>query len=85
MDGKILILTTVIGAGALFFTVERKKHKPKQESSITKEAENLLDSLKQENTALASQVRHECDSLKEVKQKIKWRIKVIEVAPKDSL
>ena len=85
MEGKVLIFTTVIGATALLFSAERKKHKHKVENTVTKEAEKLLDSLKQENANLASAVRQECDSLKEVKQKVKWRLKVVEVAKKDSL
>lgn len=85
MEGKVLIFTTVIGATVLLFSAERKKHKHKIENTVTQEAEKLLDSLKQENAELASAVRHECDSLKQVKQKVKWRLKVVEVAKKDSL
>ncbi len=85
MDSKILIFTTVVGATALLFANEKKKKKQCVKSEVTIEAQHLLDSLKAENSMLASDVRHECDSLKKVKQKVKWRVKFVEVEKKDSL
>lgn len=86
MDAKGVIITTVIGFTALIFTPEIKhRYEQRKKCKVTREAEKVLDSLHHVNDSLAHRIRFERDSLHEVKQRIKWRVKVIQIEKKDSL
>jgi hypothetical protein len=58
METKILFFATLLGAGALVFTVipEEKYHK-KPKDNITIESEKYLENLKHENEGLVDSIK----------------------------
>lgn len=73
MENKLILLTSIIGAVAVFFMpVPRTKRVEMQADPIRKKAELYLNELKSENQLSIEALRHEVDSLQTIKKKIRY-------------
>jgi len=58
METKFLIFATLLGAGALLFTIiPDEKYKCKPKDKITIESEKYLEQLKEENEILVEKIK----------------------------
>lgn len=73
MDNKIILITSIIGAVAVFFMpVPRTKRIEMQNDPIRVKAELYLNELKTENQMSIEALRNEVDSLQMIKRKIRY-------------
>jgi len=73
MENKVILITSIIGAVAVFFMpVPRTKKVDMHPDPIRKKAELYLEELKAENEISIEALRHEVDSLQTIKKKIRY-------------
>ena len=73
MENKVILITSIIGAIAVFFMPVPVKHsRYNNNDPIRKKAEIYLNELKSENEISIEALRHEVDSLQTIKKKVRY-------------
>lgn len=73
MENKVILITSIIGAVAVFFMPVPRTHRVDvNPDPIRKKAELYLEELKSENQVSIEALRNEVDSLQQLKRKIRY-------------